>query len=391
MQQYTRYLIIAFTLTLVFACAVSYLLDPLGYFRTNGLRSKSFLGERVWGHDRTAKALALSGLRPDTLLLGTSRVKQGFDIDDPEIQKYIGNAYNLALSAATMDEMDRFIRYALIFHTPSNIIIGLDFSQFETVQSRVTPAFMDNDASALGRIVGMLQRIGFALWSKNALISAAEMSFKKHSNYLNGSRNLDHKERKLQRIGVRAQSLAFERSIASRLKHGSDMTYKGSLDTLDLVADYACSKNIHIRLFISPLHIRQLLLLKTLGLQENFFSWKRDLTDITEKHRRYGCGIDLVDFSRISEYTTEPLPAIDDLKTSPHWYWESSHYKAALGKLVIRRLWDRKHAIHDFGISLNSEGIDHEIQASRDELIQYQNTHPELVKEMHDTVLPPHR
>ncbi len=383
MKRYLRSLALSFLLILLISGSVSYLLDPFGYFRLYGLRTTALLGNRVWGDDQLSKALALPWLRPDTLLLGNSRVKQGFDIDDPDIEKYIGNAYNLAIGGATLDEIDKFTRYAMSYHIPSNLIIGLDFGQFTRVNRAIIPTFMEHDTTIVGRIGGTLHRLIFALWSKNTLMTAAGMSYNTYSHYLNGSRNIAAKEKTLREHGSKARSKIIEKFIATQIRHNAySHAYKSRLDILNQVAGYACKNSIRVKLFISPPHIRQLLLLKVIGLQEQFYSWKRELTHITEQHRVDGCNIDLVDFSGIIEYTTEPFPPTGYLATSPNWYWESSHYKPALGKLIIQRLWDHNNAPHNFGTTLNSATIDREIRSSREELNQYHNSHPKLVKEL---------
>ncbi len=388
MLQYLRYLAISFILVLLIAGSISYLLDPFGYFRINGFRAVSYLGDRVWGGDRTVKPLVLPAIRADTLLLGTSRVKIGFDVDDPDVREYLGTSYNLSLAGGTIDELDKLTRYAMNYHVPSNIIIGLDFGRFVAANRASIPEFVNHDSSLMGCFIGMLRRVGFALWSKDTLMNAVGSLFRNHSAYLNGTRNIAINKRKLKRIGARVQSQEIERLIARRLdRNRNTSTYAESMTTLDRLVGYACSKNVRVKLFISPLHVRQLLLLNTLNFQERYFGWKRELVNISGQHRLDGCGVDLVDFSRITRFTTDPFPSIDNLKALPQWYLDSSHYNNLLGKFIIYRLWGSVHAPHDFGINLDSEVIESQIDASREELIQYQHAHPDLVKELRDVVL----
>ena len=131
MARYCRLLAIYTLLILLVTALASYLLDPLGYFRINNYRASPLLGDNVWGDDRPIKALAIPGVKAETLLLGNSRVAHGFDVSDTEIQKHIGDAYNLALSGASIDDIDKFTRYALKYNIPSNIIFGLDLGQFK--------------------------------------------------------------------------------------------------------------------------------------------------------------------------------------------------------------------------------------------------------------------
>ena len=306
------------------------------------------------------------------------------------MQKYIGNAYNLAIGGATMDEIDKFTRYALSYHVPSNIIIGLGFGQFAKTNRASIPTFMEHDTTVIGRSFSALHRLSFALWSKNTFWTAVAMYYNAHSHYLNGSQNIIAKEKRMLKLGSKAVSQAKERFVAKRITRDTyTLTYKRRVDILNQLSGYACKNSIRVKLFISPPHIRQLLLLKIIGLQEQFYNWKRDLTHITEQYRAKGCNIDLVDFSGISEYTTEPFPPNGYSPTSPKWYWESNHYKPTLGKLIMHRLWDHNSAHHNFGASLNSATIDREISSSREELNQYHNSHPKLVNELQDILVQP--
>jgi hypothetical protein len=127
-------------------------------------------------------------------------------------------------------------------------------------------------------------------------------------------------------------------------------------------------------------------MLKAIGLQERFFDWKREVTAIAERHRAVGCRVGLVDFSRVTAYTAEPLPPMGDLETLPNWYWDSSHYNKSLGKLMLYRLWGDDDAPGDFGVTLTGEVIDRETNASRDELVLYHDEHSGLVKELNDII-----
>lgn len=387
MQAYFRYLIGSFLLALFVVGSVSYLFDPLGYFRIHNTRSDSLIGDRVWGDERTIKVLSLSGLRPDSLLLGTSRVMLGFDLNDPDMQQYLGNAYNLGLPGCKVDEIEKLIRYAFEFHVPNNIIIGLDLGEFVVASSVSMPGFMIHGMTYRERAFNMLRRLSFALWSEDALVGIARMGFKAHSGYLNGTGNNVNSET-LRNRGAMLQSRRLEKMTAEHLLQNNDQDlYQKSMDTLFQTLKYACANNVRVELFVTPLHIRQLLLLKTTGFQEQFYAWKRGLTNMVEQLKDNRCNIGLVDFSGISKYTTNKLPPAGDLVTSPQWYWESSHFKVSLGNLMVRRMWNDVDVEHDFGVSLNNETIEHEITASREELIQYQKSNPQLAKELQDIVL----
>lgn len=56
----------------------------------------------------------------------------------------------------------------------------------------------------------------------------------------------------------------------------------------------------------------------------------------------------LIDFSVLHPYTREPIPPRGDTRTVMRFYWESGHFKPALGEAVIARLFRES----DFGVAL---------------------------------------
>jgi hypothetical protein len=387
MKRYLLYLVISFLLLLSITGAISYYYDPLGFFRLHGLRSKSLLGNHRWGDDRTVNALVVPGVESDTLLFGTSRVQHGFYLNDPDIRRHIGSGYNLALKGASVEEIDRYCRYALQHHVPSNIVIGLDFGKFLFADRPNYSPFMNYGSTLTERLMGAIHRIIFALWSRYTLETASKMWSREHSYYLDGTKNMSNSEIKLKEIGVRAKSKLIEGHISANLRQDIDQSkFRSRVDILSDLVGHACNKSIGVKLFISPVHVRQLLMLKAIGLQERFFDWKREVTAIAERHRAVGCRVGLVDFSRVTAYTAEPLPPMGDLETLPNWYWDSSHYNKSLGKLMLYRLWGDDDAPGDFGVTLTGEVIDRETNASRDELVLYHDEHSGLVKELNDII-----
>jgi hypothetical protein len=311
----------------------------------------------------------------------------GFDLDNPVIHKHLGNAYNLAIPGAKVDEIDQLIRYAYESHVPDNLIIGLDLGGFATTSKVGLPGFMTSDTSFGGSTISLLRRLGFALWSADALLGIARIGFQAHSGYLDGSGNRVNRET-LKIRGVMGQTRYLEKTTAKRLmREYSVDTYHKSMDALFQMLKYSCAKKVSVKLFVTPLHIRRLLLLRITGYQGLFYDWKRGLTDIVERLKESKCDIDLVDFSGISEYTTNRLSSERRAAESPQWYWESSHFKTSLGDLILRRILGKSDVSRDFGVNLNGEVIENEISKSREELVEYQKNHPQLVNEMRDIVL----
>ncbi len=371
-----------FGVLIVVSALSSYWFDPWGYFRINGFRSSSFLGDRVWGEERFRKALLLPAVRAETLIAGTSRVGMGFDVDDPDIQRYLGRSFNLGISAATFDEMDAYIRYAIGNQAPRTLLIGLDFGEFFTT-SHGSSSFLDLGDSQSASYLGPLQRFGYALWSKGTLYNMMRMTFSAHDSSLYGTYNKANWIEWIRELGLHGSTLKAEEAIVAVWKQKSDWTASaGRLASLDRLLNDACNLNIKVKLFISPYHVRQLLLFDSVELWESFLSWKRKVTEIVEQRDQASCRLMLMDFSRITSFTSESFSSVEDKQNSVEWYFESSHYKPALGVKIVERLWGMESAPVDFGVELNSETIEQEILQMRNELKRYKEDHPEVADEL---------
>ena len=136
---------------------------------------------------------------------------------------------------------------------------------------------------------------------------------------------------------------------------------------------------ITVKLFISPIHARQLEAIRIMNLYPIFEQWKRDLVTILSEEK---ANYTLWDFTGYNQWTTEAIPA--DPKQTMRWYWESSHYKIALGNKVLDRLFADyfESQQDDFGVILTSEGIEMHLAQIRWARQAYQRNYPQEIKEL---------
>jgi hypothetical protein len=160
--------------------------------------------------------------------------------------------------------------------------------------------------------------------------------------------------------------------------------YRQRIDSLGRLIGDACSRGVELKLFISPVHVRQILLIKAVGVLELFLQWKLDLATVVDRARRGGCKVSLIDFTRISSVTAEPFPERGDTRSSMKWYWDSSHYNPELGLLVIQTLYTVGNGATPFGHALTADNIHREVEEERSELTKYIDAHPDLLQEQEE-------
>lgn len=366
---------------------ISYALDPFGMFRAFGLRTDYLLGERIWEDPRKVKDLSLDQLDPNTLITGNSRVLKGFNVYDPMLEQQLGNTHNLGLNGANFDEMDHYTRLAMRGQPPRTLIIGLDIGQF--TEARKQDNFEIINFKYLQRIyiVDLIARFSYALWSPQAIKAWESVIRQPHSLTMRGTPNFDKDLQYLMTFGYRKVTLSAEHNVAKRLRMIDWNSYERRIRLMDALIADACLQGTVIKLFISPVHVRHLILLNEMELTEKSFQWKRTLTEIVGRHQVSGCDVALLDFGRITTYTTEPFPEMDNQAYRMQWYWDSGHYKPALGVLVLQRLFHEPGASTEFGFALTPANIEQSIKAEEAELYQFIHDHSDIVNDVRRSIV----
>ncbi len=363
----------------VVTAAFNFTLDPLGYFRTRGWHDGTFVGDRMWADERLAFNLSIDNYRPDTLIVGTSRVRQGFAVADQELPAQAGETLRLGVSGARFQELDYYVRRLLSGSTPGNLLIGLDLGQFLRSEREPAGGHKPRTDDAQGLSARTLLP---ALWSRGAFRASVATLFIMHRMKLDGSANTGIMQRRLDGVGHHQLTRKVERQMLKRPPTYSPTVYNMQMGTLDTLLMSVCLSPINVKLFISPIHIRQLLLLRETANRGLFSDWKIALAHMVDTHRTQGCRVTLTDFSGISAYTSEPFPAPGDTQQQMQWYWESSHYTPRMGRMIIDRLLEQNGSGHDFGADLTPDNIAGFLDRERHKLDMLIRNQPALVREI---------
>jgi hypothetical protein len=124
------------------------------------------------------------------------------------------------------------------------------------------------------------------------------------------------------------------------------------------------------------MHALQQELIHVAGLWEAFEGWKRDLVTALAEDRAANPGappIPLWDFSGYPEYSVEPVPP-EGGQPMRYW-WESSHFTASLGDLVVRRIVGPP-SDGSLGVLLTAENLEPNLQRVREERVRFHEREP---------------
>lgn len=352
-------------LGIVLAVAFNALMDPLSLLDSPVLPGmnahKTTVGE---SGERRYKAAQIERIKPEILILGTSRVEVGMPGDHPAFGGR--RVFNAGLSGTNMLEIDRVFAFALSRSRPQEILLGLDFLTFSKRRG-FTADFAD---SAFANPPASVTFIG---WRQKAryLFSVATIG-------LSWQTLLDNLKGRPERYNIRGEDQFFERLPSPDHRSLFGAALRGMLTNVETYAGYSydpgrmqllwrmaevCAREgIRLRLFITPIHAQQFEALRAMGLDETYRKWMRELADGMETLRAThpDAQISLWDFSGYHAFATETVPTRGKTGAAMLWYWESSHFKRELGALLLDRLYDQPEARvlpMEFGVALNAAQV----------------------------------
>jgi hypothetical protein len=328
---------------------INWFINPYGYFdgpRLDGINSLPLgFNNRL----RLAKALAVSRLRPATVILGNSRAEAGYDADHSGLADQ--PAYNLALGGAGLGEARRYLLEAAAAGRLRQVLLALDLAMFDpSLKTQETDADSVLITAASGTIDRSREwrRLAFILFSGTAWsdsVWSVTHQRKPVTLYLPSGRRDESADlaQTIREGGHRSASLRVEATfLAASLRDADADGFHRSdgqgLGQLRQVVSFAAERNIRLILLINPIHARQTYLLSAAGLWPLYEQWKRDLSAVASTRPDL---VSLWDFSGVSACTAEPMPPEDDPAISMRWFRESSHFRRVLGDQVLDRIFGR--------------------------------------------------
>ncbi len=347
-------------------------------------------------HVATGSTYIVQRKKPAALILGISRAKRGLDPGHPGWDRQ--PVYNLGIPGAPIYQISRHFQHADAGHPVEQVVLALDFMAFNALLDPTS----DFDEARLASVRGGGRPIGWYgdmfrfLFSGDALRASilTLLSQKEPLRYLPDGRELI---REKGRQGVRQTfknklvfylSGVFLRGQCKEHRFDHPDGDKNSLSAFRDILELAYSRNIDMRMLISPNHAWMAETISILGLWPQFESWKRQLVNINEAvAKEHGAPpFPLWDFSGYTSLTMEQVPPKKERDARMTWHQEPSHYKVALGNLVLDRVFGYNHPERtvpdDIGNRLTGSTIEAHLEQVREKQRQYRQEHPSDIREI---------
>lgn len=359
----TRYLITMLSVAAAIAVSVAALnvaVDPLGVFGAARIAGINSAKPAMVGLEREAKlnAPALSGAK--ALVLGTSRAAIGIDPD--EVDPLFPEAYNLAFAAQTLRETRLLLEAHGARMAGRPVVIGLDFfaanAAFDLHPGR-TERFLAQ--ARWRRLVAIALSLDTARASIETLAGQDRTSTGSAGRGFSARGHLRWVDAYSARRGGPAAMFAQSEATYARdfyfppparrfaWRHGR----RDSCADLQAVFDIARRHGIRLVAFFSPSHARQWELVDDLGLWPEFERFKRMAAAANERAAAGAAPYPLLDFAGHFPELSAPPPAGASETLDTHW--DSSHYREAVGKIVLERAgFAQREARGSFGARLET-------------------------------------
>lgn len=324
-----------------------------------------------------SKTYAAYRYRPEVVYLGSSRSEIGLPTD---VQIFAGKrVFNLAIIGASFGNAVNMLHHTSVFHRPEIVVWGLDYGdQFKVAGGNTDfiPALVAKGPSypAWRTALNIKRSVSMDMTEESLKILSGFSERKCRSLLATyGLKSSQCVEEIMRKEGGTAKAFGMVMQKNRPLPDPPDV--QAALQLFDQVTDDYCRQGTVFRFYLHPVHA-----LAELSYwrqkEEALDDWKRSLATVVDERRQQGCDIRLVDFSGFNRITTEEIPQSTG-KENMEYYWEHSHYRSEVGKIILERLFrkDRLEVEDDFGVDLTGETIERHLSDFRNKRSEYIKSH----------------
>ena len=382
-----RYLVItcaSAAALLLAVIAFNAIIDPLGMY-SSGVHKPA-----IYHRVRLLKAYQARRVKPESIVLGTSRVHLGIDPDHPGWANRYKRRYNLAFDGATSKEMYAYLKHADAAGNLRHVMLGLDTYHLNASPASLRPDFdasilMDerrllNPARMLLADLKLLSSYSTAresilllqtdrdqpVWYAPNGQRLGEVYFRRPTeNFVTcGARCYFDEIDRLEVTFKLGWKVPQKRVPTTQSGPPAEPDPVTSLGYIEKIIEYCRRNDIELVIFLTPSHVHQLELDAATGNWWSVENGKRKIVELLARDAREHANKDaigLYDFTNYNRVTTESLPARGS-REEMRYYWDSSHFKAVVGDMVLDRLLQtgsREQGLaDDFGIRLGTQNVE---------------------------------
>jgi hypothetical protein len=331
---------------------INYVVDPYRIFNTDIVKKPKIKQSKKI---RQTKAIRTKDKKPSSIVLGTSRTEMAYD---PNHQYFTKPSYNLATPGSSMYESKLNFINALKQGNLKRVLLVADFVMFNSKKQKWI-----SDYETYFEDVDMKK----FLFSREVLVDSI-MTIKggEHATiyYENGQTVHNYNLVGILREGGHLKKMKeYENGFYSG--YPTNYTYKDTKEKtfpdFEEIVKLCYENDIELDIIFGPNHIRAWESLNYHLGYDKWLNYKKDIVlsvnKIAQQFNKKQFRI--MDFAIYHRFTAEKIPT--DKSVTMDYHWEHSHYKNALGHLVLDRLEGNSKYI-DFGVELNIDNIENHLK-----------------------------
>lgn len=371
-RQYLRSFLISFLPLLGLVLFFTVGIDPFSSFHRFEIPHLNAIKTNVHENMRLYKANRILAEKPTGIMLGSSRVMAGIDPED--LRAITGDkGYNCGLAAATFEEIYKYFHHAL-YAQPNlkTVILGLDFFSFNAYEEAKEdlPHFLHGESPLiLERLPALFSysalKAGVKTFYNNVRFSPLDVFFANglFNPAIAGSNDTNP---------IMPKEFEYIKAIHKSGMYREFEISEASLKKFESLVATCKERNITLKVFINPVQAVYWEAMFQHGYWEKMEELKRKLANIHP----------LWDFGGFNAITTQVRKCPDNVL-----YYECSHFRPLLGKVILDILFDRNFSPIQFGYFLEPETIEENFLVMRQEreswAIAHQNIIAELKSDIH--------
>ena len=322
-----------------------------------------------------AKTYAVARYKPEVLYLGNSRTETGL----PAASALWGGrrAFNAAITGGSLDDAIAMARHARVVGGVSTYVWGIDFWSF---------SLLGGNTEFDRELIATDSRYEFARTVLNVKRSLSFDITRGSIEFLSGMGPLvcrsslvffGQRDERCAHVNLVDRGGATTAMVADvKAMIGSDFKVQDGLAAFSQAIQALCRADAKVLIHVNPTHAVSMYALDLAGVWSQMEEWMRSVVRIANVAREEGCDAKVFDFSGFNSISMEPIPQVT-ARTDMRNFWEASHYRTEIGKLILARLQSSNSISvpDDFGVELSGDMLDAHFATSRLKRDEYKIGH----------------
>jgi len=324
LKQWSQNFILISSLMLIFVGIFNIVINPYGIFPFNHALNQ------VKKHklsDRIVKFYELQYHKPDTIMMGTSRI----GLYSPEmLKKYFPNSniYNASLAGSSIEEQTAYLEYCINVLKVKHIVWSLDFFTFNPSKVPYTD-FSYNRLNSYPYFSDYY----YGMFNFKSFYDGLKTLETNLQNKLNTRVESNQPFTKVQlRKNINATLAEYKRdkNFLKSNSFSSSINIHSNLKKVSRIVTLCQKNNVRLDIYLSPVYKEHIKMTEEIGLHQTYKYWKEQLSFI------YG----YYDFNTINSITSNELN-----------FRDSSHTVISVGDMIFCKIFDKNclNAPSDFG------------------------------------------